>query len=224
MRNYFSSMLISMFLFAASAHAADTWIAGQHYFPISPAKPTNVAPGKIQVLEVFSYGCPYCYQLNPTIDKLKANLPRNAEMCYLPASFNPSEDWPMFQRAYYAAEALGVIDKTHNAMYDAVWKTGELAIVDSRTNRLKRPAPTINDAAVFYSRTAKIKKEEFISIANSFSIAVKMKQADDLVKSYPIMETPTLVVNGKYRLTLASAGGSEKLIELVKWLIAKESK
>jgi protein dithiol oxidoreductase (disulfide-forming) len=224
MRKRFSTLLTLMLLIGANTRAADTWTAGQHYFPISPAKHTNVAAGKIEVLEVFSYGCPYCYQLYPAIDKLKASLPKNAEMCYLPASFIPSEDWPMFQQAFYAAEALGVVDKTHNAMFDAVWKTGELAIVDSKTNRLKRPAPTIGDAAVFYNRIAKVKKEEFISTANSFSVAVKMKQADDLIRSYSIAETPTVVVNGKYRLTVISAGGPEKLIELVKWLVAKESR
>src|SRR5262245_32528627 len=118
MRKHFSALLISLALIGI-AHAADPWTAGQHYFPINPAKPTNVAAGKVEVLEVFSYGCPYCYQLYSTIDKLKASLPKNAEVCYLPASFIPSEDWPMFQQAYYTAGALGLVEKTHNAMFDA---------------------------------------------------------------------------------------------------------
>ncbi|HYM36743.1 MAG TPA: thiol:disulfide interchange protein DsbA/DsbL, partial [Steroidobacteraceae bacterium] len=208
----------------ARVQAATNWTEGQHYFAVRPAQRTNVAAGKIEVLEIFSYGCPYCYQLNPTIAKLKASLPKQAEMCYLPASFIPSEDWPMFQQAFYAADALGIMDKTHDAMFDAIWKTGKLAIVDFKTNRLVRPAPTIEDAASFYSRTTKIDKGKFIATAKSFSVAAKMTRADQLIKVYGVHETPTLIVNGKYRLTPASAGGTEQLIELVQWLIAKEIK
>lgn len=221
MRRILFSVL--MLMAAASVHAADAWKLGQHYVELKPAKPTNVAPGKIEVLEVFSYGCPYCYQLYPFVDQLKASLPKSAEVCYLPASFIPAESWPLFQRAYYTADALGLVDKTHGAMFDAIWKTGELAIVDFRTNRLKRPAPTIEDAAAFYSRVAKVKPSDFLAAAKSFSVTAKMQRADYLVKSYPVDETPTFIINGKYKLTPTTAGGFDKVIELVKFLVAKES-
>ncbi len=78
--------------------------------------------------EVFSYGCPACNFAYPCVDKIKKNLPANALMNYVPAAFNANEDWPMFQRAYFAAQALGIADKTHDAMFDAVWKEGSLAI------------------------------------------------------------------------------------------------
>jgi thiol:disulfide interchange protein DsbA len=211
-------------LCGTAAHSADRWIEGQHYFSIKPTQPTNVAPGKVEVIEVFSYGCVACNLFYPTMDKLVAALPKNAQVGYVPASFNPAEAWPMFQRAYLTAQAMGIADKTHTAMFNAIWSSDELAVVERRTNRLKNPMPTIEKAAAFYARVAGVKKEEFLSISKSFSIEAKMKNADAIVKAYRVDSTPTMLVNGKYRLTAQSAGGTDQLIELVKFLVAKETK
>ena len=74
-------------------------------------------------------------------------MPPNAVLDYLPASFNPAEDWPMFQLAYLTAQTLGVADQTHDAMFNAVWQTGELAVIDPATQNIKSRVPTIEDAA-----------------------------------------------------------------------------
>jgi thiol:disulfide interchange protein DsbA len=129
----------------------------------------------------------------------------------------------MFQRAYYAAQILGLDKRTHAAMFDAIWKTGELAVEDPRTQRLKLPAPSIQDAAAFYARATGIKPETFLATANSFGVDTRMRQADQLVRDYRVEGTPTIIVNGRYRLDVQSAGGPEQVIELVKWLVAKES-
>ena len=213
-----------LLLLAATAQAADQWVEGQHYFTIKPAQPTNVAPGKVEVVEVFSYGCPACNLFYPTMDKLKAALPKNAETVFLHASFIPAEDWPMFQRAFFTAQALGVADKAHAAMFHAVWSSDELSVTDRRTDRTKNPLPSIDNAATFYARVTGVKKEEFLSISKSFSIEAKMRNADNLVKAYRADSTPTIVVNGKYRVTPQSAGSNEQVVALVKWLVAKESK
>jgi thiol:disulfide interchange protein DsbA len=220
------ALLISAWLVqgpGASAQAADNWQQGINYFLIEPPQPTAVAPGKVEVTEIFSYACPACAHFYPVVDQLRGSLPPNAELDFVPAGFRPDEDWPMFQRAYYAAQVLGVDKRTHDAMFDAVWKTGELAIADPRTNRLKVPAPNLQDAAAFYARVAGIKPEAFVSAASSFGVDTKVRQADQIIKSYRVESTPTIVVNGKYRLDVQSAGGTEQLIELVKWLVAKES-
>ena len=225
MRKLLLSLLLGLTSFGISvAHAATNWVEGQHYFLIKPAQPTNVAPGKVEVIEVFSYGCPACFQFYPTADKLKAALPKNAEMGFIPASWNPGENWPLFQRAYFTAQAMGVADKTHDAMFNAIWGSDELAVIDSRTNQLKKPLPSIENVAAFYARVAGVKKEEFVNISKSFSIEVKMKNADSVIKNYRADSTPTLIVNGKYRLTAQSAGGLDQTIELVKYLVAKETK
>jgi len=222
MRKAFIGALL--FALAAATQAATNWVEGQHYFLIRPPQPTNVAPGKVEVIEVFSYGCIACYSFYPTADKLKAALPKNAEMAYVPASWNAAESWPLFQRAYLTAQALGIADRTHNAMFKAIWESDELAVVDQRARRVKNPQPTLEKVAAFYERTGGVKKEEFIKVAKSFSIEVKMKNADNLVKAYRAESTPTLIVNGKYRVRPSDVGGEAQTIELVKWLVARETK
>jgi thiol:disulfide interchange protein DsbA len=171
---------------------------------------------------VFSYGCPACNFAHTYVDTLRKHLPANAEMDFVPASFNPSEDWVVFQRAYLTAKALGIAEKSHDAMFDAVWKTKELGIYDAN-NRIKSPLPTIEDVAKFYAQYG-VKPEQFVATANSFTINTRMKQADAYVKATGVDQTPTIVVNGKYRLTTVSAGGSwDKAEQLVLFLINKEA-
>jgi protein dithiol oxidoreductase (disulfide-forming) len=155
--------------------------------------------------------------------KLKQSLPANAVVDYVPASFNPTEDWPMFQLAFCTAQTLGVAEQTHDAMFDAVWNTGELAVMDPATGRPKERLPTIEDAARFYERHAGVPAAKFLSTAKSFAVDLKVRNDEGLLMAYGIDRTPTIVVNGKYRLIVQSAGGTDQLIELVKWLVAKEN-
>jgi protein dithiol oxidoreductase (disulfide-forming) len=204
--------------------AATAWTEGVNYFLVVPARPTSVAPGKVEVTEVFSYACPACNIFQPTMHKLKQSLPPNAVLDYLPAAFNSSEDWPMFQQAYLTAQVLGIEAQSHDAMFDAVWKGGDLSITDPSTRGLKSRMPTIEDAAKFYSQRSGVPVDKFLAAAKSFSVDLKVRSADDLIAAYRVDRTPTIVVNGKYRLHVESAGDPDKLIELVKFLVAKETK
>lgn len=216
------SALLFGFAFTAFAHAAEPFEAGKQYFVIEPPQPTATA-GKIEVTEVFSYACPACNMFQPTMRKLKEALPANAVLDYLPASFRPDENWPTFQRAYYAAQALGVLDKTHEATFDAIWKEdAPLRIIDPATRRPLNPMPSIDDVAKAYAKFG-VKPEEFVGVADSFAINTKMKRADQLMKAYGVDSTPTIVVNGKYRLTASSAGGIDQVVPLVLFLVQKES-
>ena len=199
------------------------WVEGKNYFTIEPAQPTGI-PDKIVVTEAFSYACPACNQFHTTADQLAQSLPSNAVMTYLPVSFRPDENFPLFQRAYFAAKALDVADKTYDAMFDAIWKSGELASDDLTTGRPKPQSawPTIDDVAKFYAKYG-IDPKQFVAVANSFSINTQMKRADDMVKAYGVEGTPTIIVNGKYRFSPGDAGGYSQSIELTKWLIAKEA-
>ena len=199
------------------------WKEGTNYFLIVPPQQTSVGRGKVEVTEVFSYGCPVCARYLPDMNKLKSSLPANVVFDYVPASFNPYEDWPMFQRAYLTAQVLGVADRAHDAMFDAIWKTGELSIIDPSSGQLKSQLPTIADAARFYHRTTGVSETDFIGAAQSMGVNTRVGQAEALVTRYGVSGTPTIVVNGKYRMDIASAGDADKLIELVKWLVAKES-
>lgn len=214
MRKAILGLFLSIFL--ATAVQAANWVEGQHYFLIRPAQPTNVPAGKVEVIEVFSYGCIACNSFYPSMEKLVASLPKNVQVGYVPASFNAAEAWPMFQRAYLTAQAMGIAEKTHGAMFNAIWASNELSI--------KNQKPTIEKAAAFYERVAGVKKETFLANAKSFPVEMKVKNADAMVKAYRVDSTPTLVVQGKYRLTVQSAGGLDQLTELVKFLVAKETK
>ncbi|GAB2567972.1 thiol:disulfide interchange protein DsbA/DsbL [Dyella jejuensis] len=199
------------------------WVEGKNYFTIEPQQPTG-NPDKIVVTEAFSYACPACNAFHTTADQLAQSLPSNAVMAYLPVSFRPDENFPLFQRAYFAAKALGVADKSYDAMFDAVWKTGELASDDLTTGRPKPQSawPTLDDVAKFYAKYG-VDPKEFVAVANSFSINTQMKRADDMVKAYGVEGTPTIIVNGKYRFSPSDAGGYPQSIELTKWLVAKEA-
>jgi thiol:disulfide interchange protein DsbA len=223
MRGIFTSLLLVGLMAGSSAANSANWAQGQNYFLIQPAQPTSVGPGKIEVVEVFSYACPACYRFYPIVDKLRAALPANAELTYLPASFNTAEDWPMFQRAYYAAQALGVDKKVHDAMFDAVWKTGELGVVDPGSNRLKSPPPSIQDAANWYAKTAGVSAAAFMQAASSFGVDTKTRQADQFSRMTQVDQTPTIVVNGKYRVTVGSAGSDAKVVDVVLFLVQQES-
>jgi thiol:disulfide interchange protein DsbA len=222
-----SRPVILLFTLVASAlplmASAQTWTEGTHYFLVVPALATSVAPGKLEVTEVFSYACPHCSEFRPVVKELKAALPANAVFTQRPASFNTTEDWPMFQRAYVTAEVLGIAERANDGIFDAVWKSGELAVVDPQTNRLRNPLPSIADAAKVYNRLTGVPVEKFIAVSQSFAVEVKMKADDAYVLHGQVDSTPTIIVNGKYRLNATSAGGATQLLQLVKFLVAKES-
>jgi thiol:disulfide interchange protein DsbA len=190
---------------ATVANAA-TYEAGKHYDVLPQAQRTNVAPGKVEVMEVFSYGCPACDHFQPTMKKLKAALPANAQLAYLPASWNAAENWPTFQRAYLTAKSLGVADKAHDQMFEAIWDAGgELAIQENGPQSpLKKKLPTIEDIARFYQRITGVKAADFVAASK-------------------VTGTPTLVVNGKYRINNDAIQTPDEFIGLVKFLVAKES-
>ena len=208
--------------FAATASAQALWVAGKHYTVI-PTQRTNVPAGKVEVMEVFSYGCPACNSFLSTMKKLKAALPPNAQLTYLPASWNKAENWPLFQRAYLTAQSLGVAEKAHDAMFQAIWSTGELGITDKGSGRLKTQLPSIEDAARFYQRVTGVKSETFVKASKSFGVDLKVRQADSQILAMLVAGTPTLVVNGKYRVNNENLRTADEIIELVKFLVAKES-
>jgi thiol:disulfide interchange protein DsbA len=224
MRLFCSAMAAAALVIGGSitARSATPWIEGVNYFVIQSAQKPVVPPGKVEVTEVFSYACPACNVFVPTMHKLKQSLPANVVLDYLPAAFNSAEDWPMFQLAYCTAQALGVEDKVHDAVYDAVWKGGDLSVTDA-AGSLKNHMPTIDDAAKFYNQKAGVPIDKFLATSKSMTVDMCVRKDQELIRTYKIDRTPTIVVNGKYSLHVQSAGDVDKLIELVNYLVAKES-
>lgn len=208
----------------ASAQAPQHWTEGKDYFAIQNPQPTD-QPGKVVVTEVFSFGCPACNQFEPYLDKLRAELPAGAVLEFLPASWHPNEDWPVFQRAYFTAKALGIDNKqSHDAVFKAIWgPNGPLATYDPATQRPKAEAnlPKIEDVAKFYAQLG-AKPADFIATANSFTINLEMKRADQQIMAWGTDSTPSLVIDGKWRLTPVSAGGAQQAVDLTLYLVNKE--
>jgi len=223
---HFAPLIAALLLFSAPWRASATaspWVEGRHYVRLEAPQPTRVPRGKIEVMEVFSYGCVFCNNFQPVIEQLRARLPANAQMVFLPAAFLPAEDWPMFQRAYFAAQSLGIADQAHQAMFDAVWRTGELAIVDSADNRLKSPPPSLEDAARCYERITGIGRNIFLQAARSATVDARIQAANAQIVAMKVPGTPCLIVNGKYRIALESLSSVDEVVDLVNFLIAKES-
>lgn len=199
------------------------WTEGKQYFAITPPQPKATGTSKVEVTEVFSFGCPFCNEFHKVVDNMAKALPAYAQMDYLPASFNPVENWPVYQRAYFAAQTLGLARKSYDAVFNATWKSGELATYNLGGRGLKPHSdwPKIADFARFYAKKYGVDAKQFIAVANSFSVNLKMKRADELIKSYGVASTPTFVINGMYRFNFASAGGVAQANELVQWLAAK---
>ena len=225
MQRLAATLLVALALAPLSeAVATQTWVEGRDYVPLTPAQHTTVPAGKIEVMEVFSYGCPACNNFEPVMSRLRHSLPPNVQVVLLPAAFNANEDWPVFQRAYFAAASLGIAERTHQAIFDAIWKTGELGISDPATHELKSRLPSLQDAARCYARIAGVKSEEFLAAANSFAVDMKMRAADAQIFEMQVPSTPCIVVNGRYRGNMDTRRSGDEVIDLVRFLVARESK
>jgi thiol:disulfide interchange protein DsbA len=179
-----------------------------HYRVMTPVQPTSVAPGKVEVLEIFWYGCPHCYTLEPHVQEWISNeMPSSAEFVRIPATLNRS--WQVHARAYYTAEALGRIDEMHEGFFKAV-------------NVDRNPLNTEDKLIEFFGNYG-VSKQEFLEAFNSFAVQTKLRRADSLVRRYRITGVPAMVVNGKYVTGADMAGGIPQLFEVVEFLVEKES-
>jgi len=206
---------------AGRARSADIWVEGRHYFKLESPRPA-AKPGTVTVTEIFSYGCPGCNAFLPYMQSVEKQLPAQVVVEYLHASWYASENWPVFQRGYLTAKALGVSRKAHESMFAAIWKTGELAIFDAKTGRPKTPLPSIEDVARFYQRVCAVPVAKFLATARSFSLDTEMRRSDALIQALRPDSTPTLIINGRYRMDPPSAGSYSKAVELALWLVDKE--
>lgn len=185
-----------------------TYTEGVEYIKITPAQPTQVAPGKVEVLELFWYGCPHCYKFEPYIKKWLKNKPDAAEFVRTPAAFNPR--WKTHAGAYYVAELLNILDKIHGPLFDEIQKN-------------RRGLNTPDSLAEFFSQHG-VEKKKFLEIYNSFAVRTRLNRDYGQMKRYGVRSVPTIIINGKYRTTSTLAGGSnEDLIKLINYLVEKES-
>jgi thiol:disulfide interchange protein DsbA len=182
---------------------------------------TGLAPaGKIEVTEVFSYICAGCNGYQDQIEQLKAKLPADAVLNYVHAGFNTN--WPVFQRAHLTAQQLGIADRNHARLFNAIWRTAEFPYFDPATGRPRNPAPVIRDFARFYAKGGGVTENDFAKRALEPGMDEAVKRTDALIRGWQIPSTPALVVAGRYRINLDAVSSSADLASLTNFLISLE--
>ncbi len=186
---------------------------GQHYHRLVPAQPTVGGADKIEVAEIFWYGCPHCYDFETQINGWVEKVPANARFVRIPAVWNPLAR--LHGQLYYTEEVLAKSGKLADvtAFHAAVFNE-----FHRRGNRL-----TSEDAIQKLFERFGVSREDFLSSWNSFDVNYKINIANDLVKRYNVTGVPAVVVNGKYRSGAADAGSYTKLLEVVDELIERET-
>ncbi len=196
-------LLAFMLIFAFSS---STQAESSGYEELSRPQPTQ-NPDKVEVIEFFWYGCPHCYSFEPALSEWLKNKPENVEFIRIPAVF--SKLWGKHAKAYYTAEALGVVDKVHADFFDAIQN--------------KRQKLTSEDDLADFFAAHGVDKQAFHEAYNSFLVDAKLRQAQAMAPRYGVTGVPAIIVNGKYKVTASLAKSQDNMINVMNELIKKES-
>lgn len=199
-----SAIIVAASLFGLSAQAAD-FQAGKEYIELKAPVPVS-NPDKIEVVELFWYGCPHCYQFEPIINPWIAQLPDDVEFKRIPAMFGGA--WNLHGQLFLALESMNVEHAVHDAVFSAYHQQG---------NKLETPEKMADLVAA-----NGVDRETFLKAFNSFGVKSRAEQAKKLGMAYQITGVPVMIVNGKYRFDIGSAGGPQRTLEVADFLIEKE--
>lgn len=204
MKSFFAAFLM---LFAVAACADPQ--AGFEYMQTQQAIPTD-NPAKIEVTELFWYGCPHCYALEPQLNAWVKKLGKDVEFKRVPGIARP--DWAPAAKAYYAMDALGVTEKLHAALFDAIHK--------------QRSVKPNDDASLidWITRQSGLDRKKVEDAYNSFSVNTKMMRATQIFRASGATGVPSLIIEGKYLTSSTLAGGNEEALKVADYLIDKARK
>jgi protein dithiol oxidoreductase (disulfide-forming) len=192
---------------AESAPTSARFKEGVNYQRLVPAQPTSVAPGKVEVVEVFWYGCGHCFALDPAIESWRSkSKPPYVEFTRIPAMWNDSTR--MHARLYYATDALGKLGVLHTPIFREIHVNGN-------------PLNSVDRIAAFFKQHG-VSGDDFNKAFASFAVESKLQRADFLNRRYRIQSVPTIVINGKYTTDVGMAGGEDPLFALIGELAAHE--
>ena len=191
---------------AVAAASGPALVAGKDYVVIEGGQPFDPAAGKIEVVEVFGYTCPHCASFQPMVNAWKARLPKDVRFTYVPAPFGGY--WIPYAKAYYAAESMGLLGKTHDAMFKALHLDRSLPIQNA----------TPEEIGKFYGAYGANAKT-FASNMQSFAVDAKVSRAKQFIQRSGVDATPMMVVNGRYRVQGRTL---EDSLRIVNQLIAQE--
>lgn len=203
MKKFWFAAALAFALAPMIALAAD-YTEGIEYEALSQPQPVETG-NKIEVREFFWYGCPHCFHFEPTLLQWLKHKPRDVEFVRTPAVANPN--WAVQGRAYYAFQALGVLGRLHEAFFNAI-----------HVQDLPLDTP---DAIADWVGRQGVDEKKFKQVYNSFAVASRMRAAGELGAREQVDSVPTLIVQGRYKVTPARAGGNEETIKIVDFLIKK---
>ena len=191
----------------AGAPSGPAPVAGTDYVELANGQPYAPLNGQVEVVEVFGYTCPHCAQFEPLITAWKRKQPADVRVTPVPAAFGGY--WETYARAFFAAETLGVLEKSHEQMFNAIHVARQLGL-----------DATPEQVGKFYEQYG-VDATTFANTMKSFGVETKLNRAKQFATRSQIEGTPSIVVNGKY-LVPVGAGGFGKMLQTVDWLVAHE--
>jgi len=200
------TFVLLMPLAFSSVAQIERFVAGTHYTELAAPVNTNDS-SKVEVLEVFWYGCSHCFRFEPLVENWEASAPADVDFGRFPAMWNGLME--VHAQVYYTAEAMDVLDVVHEPVFNAINLEG---------NRLQNEAQI---GALFAKHG--ISEEDFGKAFNSFSVRTKVNQAKQRMQAYEIRSTPNMIVNGKYLVTTGESVRTQaEMLEVVDFLVEKE--
>ncbi len=200
-----AALAMVVLLLGNALAAPPAYVAGKHYQVLgTPVETRNRA--KIEVVEVFSYGCPHCFHFEPQVTAWRARQAADVDFVHVPAVFNAQ--FRTLGQAFYTAQALKVLERTHTPMFKAL-------------HEQNRPLWLNTELARFYAGHG-VKEEDFTRAFNSFGVRAGIQRSEMLTRSYQISGVPAMVVNGKYVVDGRMAGTNDAMLLVVDYLVARE--
>lgn len=200
---------ITLMMLCLAAMPALLWAQGEQFkegeaYVVIEDTAGNRPIDGVEVTEVFSYLCNHCMTFEPYMQAWKGRMPEGVTLSRIPVEFGRST-WALYARAYVTASVMGIAEESHTAMMDALWKE----------NRQMR---NMDQLADFYAGFG-VEKAQFLSTAQSFAVDMRMRREQQLARSWGVNATPTMIVNGKYRVT---GHDFEETLAVVDYLVARE--
>ena len=207
-----SRWLILPFLFLLSGTAlADTtsFQEGVNYEAVNPAQPTDAKPGQVEVIEFFWYGCPHCFAVEPYLEAWIKSAPKGVLFRRIPAAMKGSEFYTDAQ-AYFTAQILGIGDKIHEPLFNAIHLDGNGALRDD-----------VDALRTFFGKYG-VTPKDFDGTWNSFGVQTRMSEAAQIADRYSVNGVPTFIIGGKWKTGAGYQMNYPDIIKCVQFLVDKE--
>jgi thiol:disulfide interchange protein DsbA len=196
---------------------------GVHYRRLTPTQPTNAPPGQVEIVEIFSYGCPHCFALEPKLEGWRKEIATDDNAAH--SDVHRSKNKPSFvlfqripavtndaalvqARVFYTAELLGKLETLHSLIFREIQLNGN-------------PLNSMDKAKAFFTANG-VAQADFDKVFTSFALESKLQNANMLLRRYRVSSVPFFVVNGKFTTDISSAGGEEQLFQLLNELAVRE--